>query len=42
MSAPVASPTMLALFLERRFGVNEHSIGWFFLYVGGISLIMRN
>lgn len=41
MMAFMAMNGILALFLERRFGVNEHSIGWFFLYVGGISLIMR-
>src|SRR5690606_36589563 len=25
----------------RRFGVDEHSIGWYYIYVGGISLVMR-
>ena len=41
MMAFMAMNGVLALYLERRFGVNEKSIGWFFVYVGGISLIMR-
>lgn len=41
MMAFMAMNGILALFLERRFGVDEHSIGWFFIYVGGISLVMR-
>ncbi len=41
MMAFMAMNGILALFLERRFGVDEHSIGWFYIYVGGISLVMR-
>jgi multidrug resistance protein len=41
MMAFMAMNGVLALYLERRFGVDEKSIGWFFVYVGGISLIMR-
>lgn len=41
MMAFMAMNGVLALFLERKFGINEKTIGWFFVYVGGISLIMR-
>lgn len=33
---------IFALYLERVFGINEKTIGWFFMYVGGVSLIMRS
>jgi predicted MFS family arabinose efflux permease len=32
---------VLALFLKNRFGVTEQTIGWFYAYVGGISVVMR-
>ena len=41
MMAFMAMNGVLALYLERRFGINEETIGWFFVYVGGISLVMR-
>jgi multidrug resistance protein len=41
MMAFMAMNGVLALFLERRFGVTEETIGWFFVYVGGVSLVMR-
>lgn len=41
MMAFFASNAMLALFLARAFGVTEKTIGWFFVYVGGIGLVMR-
>ena len=41
MMAFTAMNAVLALFLADRFGVTEHSIGWFYLYVGGISVVMR-
>ena len=41
MMAFMAMNGVLALFLERRFGITEKTIGWFFVYVGGISLVMR-
>jgi multidrug resistance protein len=41
MMAFMAMNGVLALFLERQFGINEKTIGWFFVYVGGISLVMR-
>lgn len=33
---------VLALFLGARFGVTEKTIGYFFLYVGALSLVMRS
>ena len=32
---------VLALFLARRFAVNEQTIGYFFMYIGAISVITR-
>jgi len=32
---------ILALFLARQFGVSERAIGYFFMYVGAISVITR-
>lgn len=42
MMAFMAMNAVLALFLERRFGVDETTIGWFYVYVGAVSLIMRS
>ena len=42
MMAFMAMNGIFALYLERVFGINERTIGWFFMYVGGISLIMRS
>jgi MFS family permease len=33
--------TVLALFLYRRFGITEQSIGLFFMYIGAISVFTR-
>ncbi|MEM7048616.1 MAG: MFS transporter [Acidobacteriota bacterium] len=41
MMAFMALNGVLALYLERVFGVTEANIGWFFVYVGGLSLVMR-
>ncbi len=41
MMAFMAMNGVVALYLERRFGVTEVTIGWFFAYVGGISVVMR-
>ena len=41
MMAFMAMNGVLALYLERRFGVTEATIGWLYVYVGGVSLIMR-
>ncbi len=32
---------VLALFLGRRFSVDEESIGWFYMYIGAISVFAR-
>ncbi|HYX24596.1 MAG TPA: MFS transporter, partial [Thermoanaerobaculia bacterium] len=32
---------VLALYLGAAYGVTEHTIGWFYSYVGGIGLVMR-
>lgn len=37
-----AMTSVLALFLEGRFGVTEKTIGYFFFYVGVLSLVMRS
>lgn len=42
MMAFFAMNAVLALFLARRFGVDEHTIGYFYVYVGAISLVMRS
>jgi MFS family permease len=41
MMAFMAMNGVLALYLERRFGVTAATIGWFYVYVGGISVVMR-
>ena len=42
MMAFMAMNGVLALFLERRYDVDETTIGWFYVYVGAVSLIMRS
>jgi MFS family permease len=42
MMSFMAMNGVFALYLERVFGIDERSIGWFFMYVGGVSLIMRS
>lgn len=42
MMAFMAMNGIFALYLERVFGIDEKTIGWFFFYVGGISLLMRS
>jgi predicted MFS family arabinose efflux permease len=42
MMAFMAMNAVFALYLERRFGITEETIGWFFVYVGAVSLIMRS
>lgn len=32
---------ILALFLAERFGVNENTIGYFFMYIGVLSVVVR-
>ena len=41
MMAFMAMNGVLALYLKDEFGVTEKNIGFFFVYVGGISLVMR-
>lgn len=41
MGAFTAMTTVLPLFLSSRFGITETTIGYFFFYVGGLSVIMR-
>jgi predicted MFS family arabinose efflux permease len=42
MMAFMAMNGIFALYLQRVFGIDEKTIGWFFFYVGGISLVMRS
>ena len=42
MMALMAMSGMLALFLERRFGATESTVGWAYTYVGAVSLVMRS
>ncbi len=42
MMAFMAMNGVLALYLGRRFDVDETTIGWFYVYVGSISLVMRS
>ena len=41
MMAFMAMNSVVALFLERRFGATDETIGWFYVYVGALSLVMR-
>ena len=41
MMAFMAMNGVLALYLREVFGVTEKTIGFFFVYVGGLSLVMR-
>jgi predicted MFS family arabinose efflux permease len=41
MMAFMAMNAILVLYFERRFGITEKTIGWFFLYVASVSLVMR-
>lgn len=41
MMAFMAMNSVVALFLERRFGATDETIGWFYVYVGALSFVMR-
>lgn len=41
MMAFMAMNSVIALFLERRFGATDQTIGWFYVYVGAMSFVMR-
>lgn len=42
MLAFTSLTAVLALYLGAKFGVTEKTIGWFFLYVGALSFVMRS
>jgi MFS family permease len=42
MLAFSALQSVLALYLDAEFGVDEHTIGWYYAYVGALSLVMRS
>jgi multidrug resistance protein len=41
MMAFMALNGVLGLYLRQQFSVTEETIGWFYAYVGGISVVMR-
>jgi len=41
MGAFTAMTTVLPLYLNTRFGITEKTIGYFFLYVGALSVVLR-
>jgi multidrug resistance protein len=41
MLAFASLTSVLALYLGARFGINEKTIGFFFLYIGGLSVVIR-
>jgi MFS family permease len=41
MGAFTAMTTVLPLFLNVRFGITEMTIGYFFLYIGALSVVLR-
>jgi predicted MFS family arabinose efflux permease len=41
MMAFMAMNGVLALYLKEVFGVTEETIGWFYVFVGAVSLVMR-
>lgn len=41
MMAFMAMNGVIALYLERRFGVDERTIGWLYVFVGVVSVLMR-
>ncbi len=41
MMAFMAMNGVIALYLEREFGANEQTIGWLYVYVGAVSVLMR-
>ena len=42
MMAFMAMNAVLALFLQKRFGVTEKTFGYFYAYIGIVSLVMRS
>jgi len=41
MMAFMAMSGVIVLYLDREFGIPEEQIGWFYTYMGGVSLLMR-
>lgn len=41
MMAFMAMNGVIVLYLDRVFDISERQIGWFYTYVGGVSLLMR-
>ena len=41
MGAFASVSAVLALYLKARFGITEHNIGYFFLYMGALSVVLR-
>ncbi|MEM9290846.1 MAG: MFS transporter [Acidobacteriota bacterium] len=41
MMAFMALQSLLALYVKERFGIGENTIGWFYTYLGAVSVIMR-
>lgn len=41
MMAFMAMNSVVALYLERKFGATDQTIGWFYVYVGAMSFVMR-
>ncbi|HVR96414.1 MAG TPA: MFS transporter [Thermoanaerobaculia bacterium] len=41
MMAFMAMTSILPLYLGAAFGITKQTIGWFFVYVGGVGVIMR-
>lgn len=42
MLAFSSTTAILSLYLEKQFGVTEQNIGYYFLYLGALSLVMRS
>jgi len=42
MLAFASMTSIMSLYLDKEFGVTEQNIGYFFLYVGALSLVMRS
>jgi MFS family permease len=41
MGAFMSMTAVVALYLKFRFDINERTIGWVFLYIGALSVVMR-
>ncbi len=41
MGAFAALSSLVALYLNARFGITERTIGWIFVYIGALSVVMR-